>query len=93
MNPGGEIFNRRRRHNNTPKAVLLIINNYVVCCALFTLITKSNWFFWVVLLLLGVYNYFNIRRNREEYNRANIIAYAVSLVGIVLLYFVARMAL
>jgi hypothetical protein len=89
-----DIFKRRRNHNNTPKSVLLIIANYVVCCALFTLVSKANWFFWVAIILLAVYNYFTIRRNREEYTiKANVIAYVVSIVGLVLLYFIARKGL
>jgi uncharacterized membrane protein SirB2 len=84
-----DIFKRRRNHN-TPKPVMLIITNYVVCCALFTMVTKAGWFFITVLLLLAVYNFFNIRRNHEEYNKANIIAYAISLVGLLMIYFIAR---
>ncbi len=84
------IFKRRRNHNNTPKYTLLIITNYVVCCALFTLDTKLNWFFALTIILLAVYNYFTIRRNIEEFTRPVILAYAISLVGIVILYFVAH---
>ena len=88
-----DIFKRRRNHNNTPKSVLLIIANYMVCCVLFTIVSKLNWFFWLVLILLAIYNYFTIRRYRDEYTRVNIIAYAVSLIGLVLMYFVTRQAL
>jgi hypothetical protein len=85
-----DIFKRRRNHNNTPKYALLIITNYVVCCALFTLDAKINWFFLVSIALLAVYNYFNIRRNIEEFTKPAIIAYAISLVGIVLLFVLAH---
>ena len=88
-----DIFKRRRNHNNTPKSVLLIIANYMVFCVLFTIVSKLNWFFWLVLILLAIYNYFTIRRYRDEYTRVNIIAYAVSLIGLVLMYFVTRQAL
>lgn len=87
-----DIFKRRRNHNNTPKHVLLIITNYVVCCALFSMDAKVNWFFGITLSLLAVYNFFTIRRNREEYHRTNIIAYVISLAGIVLLYIVTHRA-
>ncbi|MDB5155778.1 MAG: hypothetical protein JWR50_485 [Mucilaginibacter sp.] len=87
-----DIFKRRRRHNNTPKYVLLIIANYVVCCALFTLDSKLNWFFFLTLIFLAVYNYYNIRRNIEEFTKPAIVSYILSLAGIVLLYFVARNA-
>jgi hypothetical protein len=93
MIPGGDIFKPRRKYGNMPRPVLLIITNYIVGCALFTLVTNTTWFFWTVLVLLAVYNYYNIRRNREEYNKANIIAYVVSTVGLVLLYFIARKGL
>jgi hypothetical protein len=87
-----DIFKRRRRHNNTPKPVLLIIANYMVCCTLFTIVTTANWFFWTVMVLLGVYNFFTIRRFHEEYNKITIIAYMISLAGLVLLYVVTRKA-
>ncbi|TSJ40247.1 hypothetical protein FO440_10810 [Mucilaginibacter corticis] len=87
-----DIFKRRRNHDNTPKYVLLIITNYVVCCVLFMFTTKPNWFFLLTLVLLAVYNYFNIRRNIEEYTKPAVISYITSLAGIILLYFVARSA-
>ncbi|HEY9535619.1 MAG TPA: hypothetical protein VIQ77_13840 [Mucilaginibacter sp.] len=90
MEPRRELFTRRRRHNNTPKYVLLIIANYVVFCTLITLDSKLNWFFFLTIGLLAVYNYFNIRRNIEEYNRPIVIAYIISLLGIILLFFLAR---
>jgi uncharacterized membrane protein len=85
-----EIYKRRRRHNNTPPSILLIITNYMACCVLFTMASQINWFFGIALVLLAVYNFFTIRRNREEYNRVHIIAYVISLAGIVLLYFVTH---
>jgi len=85
-----ELFTRRPRHNKTPKYVLLIIANYVVCCALFTLDVKLNWFFFITLGLLAVYNYFNIRRNIEEYTRQIVIAYSISLLGLILLFILAH---
>ena len=70
--------------------MLLIVTNYIVCCVLFTSVSEVNWFFIVVIILLAAYNVYNIRRNLEEYNKANIIAYIISLAGIALLYFVTR---
>jgi hypothetical protein len=52
----------------------------------------ANWFFWTVLILLAVYNYFNIRRFHEEYNKITIIAYLISLAGLILLYLLMRKA-
>jgi uncharacterized protein with PQ loop repeat len=88
----GDIFNRKRRHTKTPKYAMLIITNFAVCGALFTLTTKLNWFFILSLVLLGVYNYYTIRRNIDEYNKPVIIANVVTFAAIVLLYFVARSA-
>jgi uncharacterized membrane protein YfcA len=88
-----EIFKRRRNHNNTPESILLIIANYIVVSvgvALFTDRSHINWFFWVVLAFLALYNYYTIRRNREEYNRVTVIAYLISLVVLILVFFLFR---
>ncbi|MDB5131622.1 MAG: hypothetical protein JWR02_1371 [Mucilaginibacter sp.] len=88
-----EIFKRRRNHNNTPESLLLVIANYIVVSidvALFTDRKHINWFFWVVLTFLALYNYYTIRRNHEEYNRITIIAYLISLVVLVLVFFLFR---
>jgi hypothetical protein len=81
-----ELYKRRRRHNNTPKSTLLIIANFVVvlvATSLFTSCGKINWFFWVVVASLGVYNFFDVRRYHEEYNKITTITYIVSLVLLV----------
>jgi hypothetical protein len=90
MEPRRELFTRRRRHNNTPKYVLLIIANFVVFCALITLDSKLNWFFFLTIALLTVYNYFNIRRNIEEYTKPIVISYIVSLIVLIILFFLAH---
>ena len=86
-----ELYKRRRRHNNTPTYITLIIANCIVLAVGASLAVSCNhihWFFWVVAGLLGVYNFFSIRRNIEEYTKSIIIAYIVSLVvmGVVLYY-------
>jgi len=83
-----EIFKRRKEHNNTPQSFFLITVNYVVVCLAVSFFAKcdhTHWAFWACLGLLAVYNVFNIRRNREEYNKIQIIAYLISLAGLVLL--------
>lgn len=85
-----ELYKRRRRHDNTPASMVLIITNYIVTTILFTSINATSWFFYVVLAGLALYNYYTIRRNREEYNRITIIAYIAGWAGIILLYFVTR---
>ena len=89
-----EIYKRRRRHNNTPESALLIIANYIVfaiCTQLFAMCNKINSFFWVTLGLLALYNFYIIRKNREEYDRIHIIAYVLSIVGLALLFFLFRL--
>jgi len=88
-----EVFKRRRRHNNTPESILLIIANFIVVSvslALFTDKKHVSWFFWVVIGLLAVYNFFTIRRNREEYNKITIIAYIISIIVLCLLFFLLK---
>jgi 4-hydroxybenzoate polyprenyltransferase len=89
----GEVFKRRRRHNNTPESLLLIIANFIVIAAALTLYTNHplNWFFWVILACLAVYNVYTIRRNREDYNRITIIAYVVSLLVLIAMFFLLRL--
>ena len=88
-----EVFKRRRQHNNTPESTLLIIANFIVVAIATSLFADKNhvsWFFWVVIGLLAVYNFFTIRKNREEFfTKAAIIAYVISiatLVGVFFLY-------
>jgi len=88
-----EVFKRRRRHNNTPESSLLIIANFIVVSISLTLFTSKNhvgWFFWVVVGLLALYNFFTIRRNREEYNKITIIAYIISLIVLCLSFFLLK---
>lgn len=86
-----EVFKRRPRHNNTPESILLMIANFIVVSVDSTLfISKKhvNWFFWVVIGLLALYNFYSIRRNREEYTKGTIIAYIISIAVLVILFFV-----
>lgn len=88
-----EVFKRRRRHNNTPESLTLIIANFIVVSLSITAFTDKNhinWFFWVVLGLLALYNFYTIRRNREDFNRITIIAYTGSILVLILLFFVLR---
>jgi len=83
----------KRRHYGTPQSTLLIIANYIVFAistSLFAASCKINWFFWVALGLLALYNFFDIRKDREEYNRARIIAYIVSIILMVVVFIALR---
>jgi 4-hydroxybenzoate polyprenyltransferase len=87
-----ELF--KRRHFGTPESLLLIVVNYVVFAVaveVFAMCSKINWFFWVVVLGLALYNVYTIRRNREEYGRNTVIGYAVSLAGLLLMFFLFRL--
>jgi 4-hydroxybenzoate polyprenyltransferase len=84
----------KRRHFGTPESVMLIVVNYVVVAVaieMFALCTKINWFFWVVLGVLAFYNYYTIRRNRDEYGKNNIIGYVISIAGLLLMFFLFRL--
>jgi hypothetical protein len=89
-----EVFKRRRRHNNTPESILLIIANFITISVAITLFTDKhhiNWFFWVVIALLALYNFYTIRRNRDEFASRNvIISFSISIVVLVILFFVFR---
>ena len=78
-----ELYKRRRNHNNTPTYITLIIANYVVLAVGASLLTSCHhihWFLWVIIGFLAIYNFFSIRRNREEYTTPIIITYLASLV-------------
>jgi hypothetical protein len=87
-----ELFKRRPRHNNTPESTLLIIANFIVISVASSLFTSKDhigWFFWVIAALLAIYNFFTVRKNREEFTKAAVIAYALSiviLIGVVFLF-------
>src|SRR5882757_8439771 len=88
-----EVYKRRPNHNNTPESIILIVANYIVFAVaiqLFAACAKINTFFWVVLAALALYNFFNIRRNREDYGKPQIIAYAISIAGMLLVFFLLR---
>ena len=88
-----EVFKRRQRHNNTPESILLIISNFIVvsvAASLFTNKEHINWFFWVIAGLLAVYNFYTIRKNREEYTKATVIAYVGSVIVLVGFFFLLR---
>ena len=84
----------KRKHFGTPQSLILIVVNYVVVAVaveVFAMCSKINWFFWVVVLGLTIYNYYTIRRNREEYGRNGIIGYAASIAGLLLMFFLFRL--
>ncbi len=88
-----EIFKPRRRHNNTPAVTMLIITNFIVTCVGLTIFGHKNhvnWFFWVVLGSLALYNFFTIRRNREDFIQPIVIAYSISLVVLTITFFVFK---
>ncbi len=89
-----EIFKRRPRHNNTPASVTLIIANFVVTAGALSIFGDKehvNWFFWVIEGGLAVYNFFTIRRNREEFEEKGVLySYIFSLFILVGVFFIFR---
>ncbi|MEO7211905.1 hypothetical protein [Mucilaginibacter sp.] len=84
------LYKRRRGHDNTPPQLLLIVTNCVVLAVLISLFLtcdKINNFFWAAIALLALYNAYNIRRNRDVYNRLNTIVYIISIIGMVLVFY------
>lgn len=84
-----ELYKRRRRHNNTPKSLMLILTNYIVvlvCASLFTACGKVFMFFWIVMAGMAVYNFFTVRRFRDEFNKVTIIAYVISMVTLIAVF-------
>jgi threonine/homoserine efflux transporter RhtA len=88
-----EVYKRRPNHNNTPESIILIVTNYIVFAVatqLFAACTKIGTFFWVIIAALALYNFFNIRKNREDYGKPQVIAYVISVAGMFLLFFLMR---
>ena len=86
-----EVFNRR--HFGTPEVVSLIVVNYIVTVIdiqAFAMCTTIKWYFWLVLVLLGVYNFYRIRRNPEEFDRRTLIAYGISWILLLAVFFLLR---
>lgn len=70
----------KRRHYGTPWLFSLIIVNAIATCLAMPSTGKCghvNWFFWVFIVALITYNFFTIRRNREDFNKVSIISYVV----------------
>lgn len=83
----------KRRHFGTPQSFFLIMANYIVlvlAIQFFAMCAAISLYFWISMALLAAYNVYKIRREREEYDKPRIIAYAISLAGLVLMFFVFR---
>lgn len=81
-----------RRHYGTPQSTLLIIANYIVFALVLSFSGgKTGWFFWIAMALLALYNFFNIRKDRESYNKPRIIAYIISIVMMVVFFFIFKL--
>lgn len=85
-----ELYNRR--HFGTPWLFSLFIADAIAVCLVVPFFRwPVNWIFWAFIVLLAVYNFFTIRRNREDFNRISIISYIIFLLilmgGIVLILY------
>jgi hypothetical protein len=88
-----EVYKRRPNHNNTPESITLIIANFIVfslAIQLFATCNKINNFFWVTVGVLVIYNFFNVRKYREDYKKPQIIAYVLSIVILIGFFFLMR---
>lgn len=81
----------KRRHFGTPQSTTLIIANYVVFAVILTFTSgKTGWFFWIAIGLLALYNFLNIRKDRDAYNKPRIIAYIISVAVMIGLFFLFK---
>jgi hypothetical protein len=82
----------KRKHFGTPQSTMLIIANYVVFTVILSISNgKAGWFFWIAMALLALYNFSNIRKDREEYTKARIIAYVISIAVMIGMFFLIRL--
>ena len=81
----------KRRHYGTPPSFTLITTNYVIVAlglAVCTSHHKIHWFFWLIVAGLAVYNYFSLRKNWSEYDKAAIISYIIGTLGLGLMFLI-----
>jgi hypothetical protein len=85
-----EVF--KRKHYGTPGYFTLMTTNFVVMTIAIQVFAACTiqWYFWAVVAGLAAYNFYKIRRDREEYDKIRIIAYIISVAGMVLLFFALR---
>jgi 4-hydroxybenzoate polyprenyltransferase len=83
----------KRRHFGTPESVSLIVVNYIVtiiAIQAFAMCTHIRWLFWVIIGLLAIYNFYQIRKNREVFDRKNLIVFSISLILLLAVFFLLR---
>ena len=76
-----EVF--KRRHRGTPESFSLIIVNTIILALIgpgFIHCHQISIVFWIGLGLLAIYNFYTIRRNRDNFDKAATIAYILSIV-------------
>lgn len=83
----------KRRHFGTPESVSLIVVNYIVtiiAIQAFAMCTHIQWLFWVIIGLLAIYNFYQIRKNREVFDRKNLIVFSITLILLLAVFFLLR---
>jgi hypothetical protein len=83
----------KRRHFGTPESFFLITANYVILALaieFFADCDKITNGFWITIGLLAAYNVYKVRFDRHEYDRTRILAYVISLAGMLLMFFLFR---
>ncbi|MGI4021714.1 MAG: hypothetical protein ACRYFA_09430 [Janthinobacterium lividum] len=86
-----EIF--ERRHFGTPASIKLIWTNFIVIILntyAFVMCTQVKWYFWLVLGALAIYNFYFIQKNRDTFDRKNLIVYGISLILLLVVFFLLR---
>ncbi len=76
-----EVF--KRRHRGTPESFSLIIVNTIILALIGPGFIKCHHIglvFWIGLAGLALYNIYTVRRNRENFDKAAMIAYILSVV-------------
>lgn len=82
----------KRRHFGTPWLFTLFVVNAIATCLVMPAVGHCDhisWLFWVFVGGLAAYNFYTIRRNREDFNKVSIISYIIFMLLILggILYF------
>ncbi len=89
MNTPGNIF--RDRNYSLQSLISLVTANYIVfalAVQMCTTCTRTHWSLWLILAGLAWYNYYIIRRNRDEFaEKRTQIIYCISILGMGILYY------
>ncbi|MBS7566579.1 hypothetical protein KHS38_19395 [Mucilaginibacter sp. Bleaf8] len=90
----GNVF--KDRNYSSQAIISLITINYIVFALAVQMCvscTGLHWFFWIIIAGLAVYNFYNIRFNRDEFSEKKTqIIYVISLAGLSIIYYLLGVA-